>query len=71
MDLRLMLQEYMYRTEFKMDNDKIDCLNRLRDYSDNIDYVEMIECNVRIQTVNEVFRDLRNIIRLAREPPDF
>lgn len=66
--LEMLLREYMYRVQFRTENDKIVCHNRLRENSDNIDYVEAIECNVRCQTIDEIFRDLHRILEIARPP---
>ena len=63
-----LLQEWMYRVEWNMENDKVSAQNRLNERSDNVDLIEMIEINVRCQTVSEIFTDLRNILKMARPP---
>lgn len=70
MCLDCLLKEYIYRKSFRLENELIEMRNRLRkDNIDNIDLVEYIEQNARISTANEIFRELYNVMEIARPPP--
>ena len=69
MDLDLLLKEYIYRSTFRLENELIEIRNRIRsDRIDNVDLITYIETNTRIQTAEEIFGDLYNIMTLARPP---
>lgn len=62
------LYEYMLRIDSVLEDD----LARSRKLeSDNMDLVCWLECNVRLQTAREIFRDISWIIRISgsRSPP--
>lgn len=62
------LYEYMLRIDSVLEDD----LARSRKLeSDNMDLVCWLECNVRLQTAREIFRDISRIIRISgsRSPP--
>lgn len=58
------LLEYMHEVDIRLENDLIVIYNRMRARSlDNIDCIELMEANVRLQTTRELFQDMHKILR--------
>lgn len=56
------LYEYILRVQGELEDD----LARARKLeSDNVDLVNWIECNVRLQTAREIFSDITRIIKIS------
>lgn len=59
------LLEYMIKCQERLEFDYATLMHRLRQSNqlDNIDYILMIEANVRLQTAGEIFSDIFRILK--------
>ena len=69
-DLYLILQDYMYHIENNMEIERCQAINLLKETSDNLELLNLIELNIPHDTITEIFRDLRVICRYIARPPN-